>query len=96
MAFRVEFAKKAVEDLNSFDITSKTLLLGWVKKNLNNCYNPRAFGKSMAKYHYNNWKYRIGSYRMLSYIDKERVVILSIEKSRNDLINQLVEQRKEV
>lgn len=89
MAFRVEFAKKAVNDLRNLDYASASLLIGWMKKNLANCYNPRAFGKEMAKFHYNNWKYRIGSYRLLSYIDKERIVILSIEKSHHDLIQQL-------
>ncbi len=79
MAFKVEFAKKAVDDFMSFDKLDQALLIGWIKKNLGNTLNPRKYGKEMMKFHFNNWKYTVGDYRLLSYIDSDRIIVLDIE-----------------
>ena len=79
MAFNVAFSKQAVDKLNKMDYATSILLLSWIKKNLQNCYNPRSIGYQLEKFNYNYWKYRIGDYRILSLIEKDRVVILSVE-----------------
>ena len=79
MAFNVAFSQNAVRKLGQLDYPTSILILSWIKKNLQNCYNPRAYGYQLEKFNYNYWKYRLGDYRILSLIEKDRVVILSVE-----------------
>jgi len=78
MAFKVTLTERAVQDLDKLDVATRSLLLCWLKKNLDGCYNPRSYGYQLEKYNYNYWKYRLGDYRLLSLIEKEEVVILGL------------------
>ncbi len=83
MAFSVALSKTAQQDLNQFQKGDKALLLAWMKKNLVDTYNPRSLGYPLDKYSYNNWKYRIGDYRILCLLEKNRVIVLSIRDKSN-------------
>ena len=78
MAFHSELSIKAIEKLESYDEVTRGLIVSWLKKNLDDCLNPRAIGTPMKKFEYNQWKYRIGSYRLLALINSNSVIILDI------------------
>lgn len=55
------------------------LLLGWVRKNLQGCTDPRRFGKALTANRSGQWRYRIGDYRLIAEIEDEKVLILIVK-----------------
>ena len=84
MAFRVCFSENGLSDLQKLDPVTRSLILGWLKRNLENCYNPRIVGYQLEKYNYSCWKYTLGDYRMLCNIEKDDIIILSVTNRHNE------------
>ena len=84
MKFKVEFTDRAVKDLKKLDRYTAAMILGWVRKNLENCENPRAHGKGLTANRSGQWRYRVGDYRLLAEIeeDKIRILILNVGHRR--------------
>ena len=76
MKFKVEFTEKALKDLKKLDRHTAALILGWIRKNLENCENPRVFGKALTADKKGQWCYRIGDYRLLAQIKDDKIIIL--------------------
>ena len=79
MSWHVEFTKDAVKKLKKLDKPTAALILGWVRKNLEGCENPRVHGKGLTANRSGQWRYRIGDYRLIAQIDDARVLILIID-----------------
>ncbi len=43
--YHVEFTKNALKQLKKMDKSSASLILGWIRKNIEGCDNPRVHGK---------------------------------------------------
>ncbi len=76
MKYTVEFSKRALKDLKKLDRFTAALILGWIRKNLDNCENPRLHGKGLTANHSGKWRYRIGDYRLIAQIQDEKILIL--------------------
>ena len=76
MIYRVEFTERALKDLKKLDRPTTALILGWVRKNLENCENPRRHGKPLSADRAGEWRYRVGDYRLLATIGDGKVTIL--------------------
>jgi len=76
MNYRVEFTQRALKDLKKLDRHTAALILGWIRKNLESCENPRLHGKGLTSNRSGQWRYRVGDYRMLAEIEDDKVVIL--------------------
>lgn len=76
MRYRVEFAKDALKELKKLDKHTASLIIGWVRKNLEGCENPRAHGKGLTANRSGQWRYRVGDYRLLADIQDDKIVIL--------------------
>ena len=75
MSYHVEFtsaAKRQLKKMNRFDAS---LILNWIEKNLEGCADPRAHGKGLTANRSGEWRYRVGSYRILALIQDDRLVI---------------------
>lgn len=72
--YRVVFSDRALKDLKKLDIHTASLIIGWIEKNLEECTNPRSFGKGANRS--GQWRYRVGSYRLIAEIEDEQVTIL--------------------
>lgn len=79
MSYKVEFSDIAVKQLKKLDKSVSALIMGYIKKNLVNCENPRAMGKGLVENHKGKWRYRAGDYRILAKIEDEIVTILVLE-----------------
>lgn len=77
--YRVEFSKDAAKDLKKLDGYTRELIFSWISKNLNNCENPRIFGKSLVGNYKGKWRYRIGDYRLICMIRDAELIILALE-----------------
>lgn len=51
------------------------ILATWIKNNLDGCPDPRAFGKGLTANRSGEWRYRVGSYRILALIHDGIVTI---------------------
>ena len=78
MSYHVEFAKRALKDLKKLDKSTAALILGWVRKNLEGCADPRVHGKGLTANRSGEWRYRVGDYRLLAEIQDGKLVILML------------------
>ncbi|WP_034450659.1 type II toxin-antitoxin system RelE family toxin [Butyrivibrio sp. AE2032] len=85
MRYHVEFAKAALKDLKKMDPPVAALIIGWLRKNIENCDNPRIHGKALSADLKGQWRYRVGDYRILAQIedDKVRVLVICIGHPRD-------------
>ena len=88
MIYKVEFTERAKKDLKKLDKYTVSLILGWVRKNLEGCENPRLHGKGLIANRSGQWRYRIGDYRLLAEINDNKITILVLTVGhRRDVYN---------
>lgn len=75
MSYHVLFSKNAFKDLKKLDKNIQKIILNWINKNLEGCADPRAHGKGLVADHSNEWRYRVGKYRILCTIKKNELII---------------------
>lgn len=78
MTYHVEFSKRALKDIKKLDKATAALILGWIRKSLEGCENPRAHGKGLTANHSGEWRYRVGDYRLLAEIQDGKLVIIML------------------
>ena len=89
MSYHVEFTKSALRELKKFDKRTASLLLGWIRKNLEGCTDPRIHGKGLTFDRSGQWRYRVGDYRILAEIRDSEVLILVISVGhRSNIYNK--------
>lgn len=76
MRYKVEFTQRALKDLKKLDRPTAALIVGWIRKNLENCENPRLYGKALTANRSGQWRYRVGDYRLLAQIEDDKIIIL--------------------
>lgn len=76
MNYRVEFTELAKKQIKKLDKHTASLLLGWIRKNLDGCADPRQHGKGLTANRSGQWRYRVGDYRLIADIQDDRIVIL--------------------
>lgn len=76
MKYQVILTEQAQKQLKKMDRYTATLIIGWLRKNVEGCENPRAFGKALTANRSGQWRYRIGDYRVLAEIQDEKIIVL--------------------
>ena len=76
--YKLEFSRRAERQLSKMDANTRTIVLLWLKKHVNNCEDPRAFGKALRGNLKGMWRYRIGDYRVICEIKDEQLVVLAL------------------
>lgn len=61
------------------DAYDRIIIVKWLQKHLENCENPRLYGKSLKGDRSNQWRYRVGKYRIIADIQDDQVLILILE-----------------
>ena len=75
--YHVEFTKNALKQLKKMDKSSASLILGWIRKNIEGCDNPRIHGKGLTANRSGQWRYRVGDYRIIAEIGDDKVIVLA-------------------
>ena len=75
MKYQVEFTKT----FQKLDSSIKKILFSWITKNLQNCSNPRAFGKALKGNLSDKWRYRVGDYRIMARIEDSKIIIIIVD-----------------
>lgn len=76
MRYKVLFTERAKKDFKKLDRPTAALILGWIRKNLEGCENPRAHGKGLTANRSGQWRYRVGDYRLIAEIQDGTITIL--------------------
>ncbi len=76
MSYHVQLTDTAKKQLKKMDRQTASMLLGWMRKNLEGCENPRQHGKGLSANRSGQWRYRVGNYRLIAEIEDDRIVIL--------------------
>ena len=84
--YRVELTSRARKQLRKMDRFDAKLLATWIKKNLDGCADPRVHGKGLVANHSGEWRYRVGSYRILALIHDDVVTIEVFSVGRRDKV----------
>ena len=79
MPYHIVFSDIALKQLRKLDRPVAALLVGYMEKNLEGCTDPRRLGKALTADHRGKWRYRVGDYRILAWIEDDRVLITVIE-----------------
>lgn len=77
--YQVRLEKRAQKNLKKMDPNNARIIMAWISKNLVDCEDPYAYGKSLKGSLKEKWRYRIGDYRLICNIDDENVLILILE-----------------
>lgn len=78
MSYHVEYTVRIIKELEKLDKYTKQMIKAWIDKNLVNCTNPRSHGKALTAKLKGRWRYRIGDYRLICFIDDNKLVIIAL------------------
>lgn len=76
MSYRVKFSKTAKKQIRKMDNTTSTIIIAWIRKNIEGCNNPRLHGKALMGEYRDYWRYRVGNYRLISKIEDETITVM--------------------
>jgi mRNA interferase RelE/StbE len=80
MAWTVDLAPAALKDLDKLGSKPRERILTFLNNRLVAQEDPRQLGKALAgKKYENQWRYRVGDYRIIAEIKFEVVIILVVQ-----------------
>ena len=76
----INFTNTAIKTLSKLDKKQASRIFTWLDERLNNCSNPRLWGKQLKGSKFGeNWCYRVGNYRILCNINAGNLVVVVVE-----------------
>lgn len=89
MMYRVETSSRFDREFRKLDKYTQRMLKAWITKNLIGCEDPRVHGKGLTAKRSDQWRYRIGDYRLICQIEDAQLVILALSVGhRRDIYKQ--------
>lgn len=85
-SYSVKFSPDAEKALQKLDGVIVRRIKNYVQTKLENCENPRQYGKPLEGSLKNFWRYRVGDYRLVADIQDDKILILIVDiDKRNDV-----------
>ena len=78
MTYTVSTTPRFDKEFKKLDKYTQRMLVAWIDQNLENCTNPRIYGKGLTSNRRGQWRYRIGDYRIICNIEDNKLVILAL------------------
>jgi mRNA interferase RelE/StbE len=79
LAWTIEFAKTASEQLRKLDKSAARRFLDFIESRIAGLQNPRQSGKALTGPLGGFWRYRVGDFRVICEIQDSRLRILVIQ-----------------
>ena len=76
--YKVLLTKNALKQLKKLDKPAAALIIGWIRKNLEGCDDPRVHGKGLTADRSGQWRYRVGDYRIIADINDTEIIIMVV------------------
>ena len=78
MSYSVETTARFDKEFKKLDRYTQRMIKAWIEKNLIDCEDPRTHGKGLTANRSGQWRYRIGEYRLICFIEDEKLIILAL------------------
>lgn len=78
-SYKVLFTERALKQMHKLDKQHFIIITNWIRKNLENCENPRQHGKALVANRSGQWRYRVGDYRIIAKIEDNTVTVFVLE-----------------
>ena len=78
MRYSVETTEMFDKEFKKLDRYTQKMIKSWIERNLVDCENPRLHGKALVSNRKGQWRYRIGDYRIICFIEDNRLVITAL------------------
>ena len=78
MIYQVEVTTRFEREFKKLDRYTQRMIKSWIDKNLVNCADPRQHGKALTANRSDQWRYRIGDYRLICQIQDQELIILAL------------------
>lgn len=79
MIYKILTTEKFDKSIKKLDRQTQRIIKAWIDKNLVGCENPRLHGKGLTANRSDQWRYRVGDYRILADIRDEEVILVLID-----------------
>ncbi|KDE39082.1 RelE/StbE replicon stabilization toxin [Nitrincola lacisaponensis] len=76
MTWTVEFDDAAAKELRKLDRQAQQEILRYLRERIATYEDPRRFGKPLSRDLAGLWRYRVRTYRMICYIEDDKLVVL--------------------
>lgn len=76
MTWTVEFDDAAAKELRKLDRQAQQEILRYFRERIATDEDPRRFGKPLSRDLAGLWRYRVRTYRMICYIEDDKLVVL--------------------
>ncbi|MCH8239810.1 MAG: type II toxin-antitoxin system RelE/ParE family toxin [Proteobacteria bacterium] len=85
MAWTVKFLAPAKRKLGRLGPDAQQRITSYLKERLEDCDDPRLFGKALTGQPSGRWRYRAGDYRIICRLDddEQKVLVLSVGHRRD-------------
>ena len=77
MSYTIRFTPRAAIQVRKLDSAAAKRIRDFLEQKLSQLDNPRQLGKKLVNEEF--WRYRVGDYRILTYIDDDQILILIVE-----------------
>ena len=78
MKYSIETTSRFKKEFKKLDNYTQRMMKTWIEKNLVDCENPRIQGKSLTANKKGQWRYRIGDYRLICFIDNDKLILTTL------------------
>lgn len=79
LGWRLEFIPKAEKALRKLGALDQERVRKFLRGNIEDCQDPRLWGKPLTGTKLEFWRYRVGDIRILCRFEEERVVVVVVE-----------------
>lgn len=79
MGYRLEFTKDVQKQLRKMDKHQAALLTRWLFQHIEGTDDPKRQGKALKGNRQDQWRYRVGNYRIIVDIQDERMIVLALQ-----------------
>lgn len=77
--YPLEFTPLAAKQLRKMAKHQSKLISNWLYRNIDGIEDPRSLEKELTANKSDQWRYRVGNYRIILEIEDNRMVILAIQ-----------------
>jgi mRNA interferase RelE/StbE len=79
VAWKIEYAESVQKDIRKIDAQQRKRIREFLEDKVANLEDPRMLGKALTGSFSGLWRYRIGSYRIVTHIEDRDVRILVVK-----------------
>lgn len=77
MTYRVQFSRRALKQLALIHPKDRERIRKFLENRIHGSDNPREIGRQLVSRE--EWRYRVGDYRILCHIHDEQLIVLVVE-----------------